>query len=94
MHQITKAAVSERKWLSLTLAAQGKPIPIGLVQTRYETTIDKLSEYSVFHFLFIHWAVWMLISDCLSNNHLDFNLSLHIFCYCLMRDASGLSKGD
>ena len=78
--------MNEQKSLSLTQDALGKLIPRGLVLTMIMKAwiADTVKEYSVFHFVFVHWVVWMLISTRLSsdhcvacaNGHLNFSLYL------------------
>ena len=85
-----KRPTPERRRLSLTQAALGKPIPKGLVLTLGMKTwsADILLEYSMSHFMFVHWAARTPISDRLSSNfraagtneRLDFSLSLRASC--------------
>ena len=70
----------------------GKPMPIGLVLTlklkAWIVDVVYLLKYFMFHVVFVHWAVYMPISDWLSSNFyvagangiLDFNLFLLVFC--------------
>ena len=79
-----KRSTPERRRLSLTQAALGRPIPKGLEAW----SDDALAEYSMSHFVFVHWAARTSISERLSSNfraagtneRLDFNLSLHASC--------------
>ena len=80
-----KRPTSERRRLSLTQAALGRPIPKGLeLALGMKAWSDNaLAEYSMSHFVFVHWAARTSISDRLSSNfraagtneRLDFNLS-------------------
>ena len=82
-----KRPTPERRQLSLTQAALGRPIPKGLeLALGMKAWSDNaLAEYSMSHFMFVHRAAQMSISERLSSNFraagtnecLDFNLSLH-----------------
>ena len=90
MQQKQKRPTPKRKRLSLTHDAVGRPILIGqmLNLCRKEWIADILLEYSMFHFIFVHWDARMSISDRLFNNfraagtdgRLNFSLSLLTFC--------------
>ena len=79
-----KRPTPERRRLSLTQAALGRPIPKGLVLAlgMKAWSDDALAEYSMSHFVFVHWAARTSISERLSrdfraagtNERLDFNL--------------------
>ena len=81
-----KRPTSERRQLSLTQAALGRPIPKGLELAlgMKAWSNNALAEYSMSHFVFVHSAARMSISERLSSNFraastnecLDFNLSL------------------
>ena len=85
-----KRPMPERRRLSLTQAALGRPIPKSLVLTMgmKAWSADVFLEYSMSHFVFVHWAARTSISDRLSssfraagtNERLDFNLSLRASC--------------
>ena len=85
-----KRPTPERRRLSLTQAALGRPIPKGLVLAlgMKAWSDDALAEYSMSHFVFVHWAARTSISERLSrdfraagtNERLDFNLSLRTSC--------------
>ena len=82
-----KRPTPERRRLSLTQAALGRPIPKGLeLALGMKAWSDNaLAEYSMSHFVFVYWAARTSISERLSSNFqtagtnecLDFNLSLH-----------------
>ena len=84
-----KRPTPERRRLSLTQAALGRPIPKGLdleLALGMKAWSDNaLAEYSMSHFVFVHRAARTSISERLSSNfraagtneRLDFNLSLH-----------------
>ena len=82
-----KRPTPERRRLSLTQAALGRPIPKGLeLALGMKAWSDNaLAEYSMSHFVFVHSAARTSISERLSSNfraagtneRLDFNLSLH-----------------
>ena len=85
-----KRPTPERRRLSLTQAALGRPIPKGLVLALgiKAWSDDALAEYSTSHFVFVHSAAQTSISDRLSSNfraagtneRLNFNLFLHTSC--------------
>ena len=85
-----KRPTPERRRLSLTQAALGRPIPKGLELAfgKKARSDNALAEYSMSHFVFVHWAARTSISERLSSNFrapgtnecLDFNLSLHTPC--------------
>ena len=85
-----KRPTPERKRLSFTQAALGKPIPKGLVPAlgMKACSADVLLEYSISHFVSVHCAARTPISDRLSSKFraagtkecLDFNLSLRALC--------------
>ena len=82
-----KRPTPERRGLTLTHAALGRPIPKGLVLALgiKARSDDALAEYSMSHFV---WAARTSISERLSSNfraagtneRVDFNLSLHTSC--------------
>ena len=81
------------KMYAVEFDLMGKPMLKGLVLTlglrAWIADVVYLLKYFMFHFVLIHWAVHMAISDWLSSNfyaagangHLDFNLFLLVFCY-------------
>ena len=85
-----KRPTPERRRLSLTQAALGRPIPKGLALAlgMKAWSDNALAKYSVSHFVFGHSAARTSISERLSNNfqaagtneRLNFNLSLHMSC--------------
>ena len=85
-----KRPTPERIRLSLTQAALDRPIPkdVVLAWEMKAWSDDALAEYSMSHFVFVHWAARTSISKRLSSNfraadtnkRLDFNLSLHTSC--------------
>ena len=85
-----KRPTPERRRLSLTQAALGRPIPKGLeLALGMKAWSDNaLAEYSMSHFVLVHSAARTSISESLSSNfraagtneRLDFNLSLHTSC--------------
>ena len=82
-----KRPTPERRRLSLTQAALGRPTPKGLVLAlgMKAWSDDALAEYSMSYFVFVPWAARTSISERLSGNFraagtnecLDFNLSQH-----------------
>ena len=65
-----KRPTPERRRLSLTQATLGRPIPKGLVLAlgMKAWSDDALAEYSMSHFVFVHWAARTFISERLSSN--------------------------
>ena len=85
-----KRPTPERRRLSLTQEALGRLMPIGLVLTlgMKSWSPEILSEYSMFHLAFVHWATRVPIVDRLSssfraagtNGCLDLSLFLSALC--------------
>ena len=65
---VPKRPTPERRRLSLTQEALDRLMPIGLVLTlgMKSWSPEILSEYSMFHLVFVHWATQVPISDRLS----------------------------